>query len=475
MSVQLTVFGDGTDCIQVHLSFAGPGAVTVSWVTWPQDDPEYESNLLQSYAYAHRKISILSLPAEQTYLHKPAALVSMFQHWLQKKSDDSSGHCKRLLSFLHNNGPETSVVQWGTHSGKYDYTVIGPKESVDCYSTRSFDSGALHHVTIGIDEGPLPSSTRIYYRVGNSGKDEWSEEASFVTSPLQGPDSFPYRLGLIGDLGQTENSASTLQHLAGQNVDSVMFVGDLSYADGLQPRWDTWGRLVSPYTSSLVWMYTEGNHEIEETKGAPTFLAYTKRFRAESSQFPDTMPLYYSYDVAGVHVIMLGSYTDFDKHSDQYEWLKTDLESIDRSKTPWVIVGMHAPWYNSNYHHYGEGEPMRKVMEKLLYENGVDAVISGHVHAYERSIPTYDNKPSTCGPTYINIGDGGNREGLDFDYFAQPSWSAYREPSYGHGVLDFINGTHAAFTWHRNQDGVSVVADQVVLAKNHACTGMMNI
>lgn len=401
----------------------------------------------------------------------------------QRKSDDASGQCKKLLAFLRDQGPEMSIVQWGTRSGKYDHTVAGTKESVDCYSTRSFDSGALHHVTIGIDEGPLPSNSQIYYRVSSSSsKNEWSEEASFVTPPPPGLDSFPYRLGLIGDLGQTENSASTLHHLAGQNVDSVMFVGDLSYADGVQPRWDTWGRLVSPYTSSLVWMYTEGNHEIEELKGAPDFLAYSKRFRAPGPQdfqdfqnaqgfqgSQDRMPLYYSYDVAGIHIIMLGSYTDFDKHSEQYKWLEKDLEAVDRSKTPWVIVGMHAPWYNSNYHHYGEGEAMRKSMEKLLYEYGVDAVISGHVHAYERSIPTYDNEPSACGPTYINIGDGGNREGLDFDYFPQPSWSAYREPSYGHGVLDFINATHAAFTWHRNQDGVSVVADQVVLQKSDLC------
>ena len=44
------------------------------------------------------------------------------------------------------------------------------------------------------------------------------------------------RLGLIGDLGQTENSASTLDHLTASNPGSVINVGDLSYADGYQPR-----------------------------------------------------------------------------------------------------------------------------------------------------------------------------------------------------------------------------------------------
>jgi len=39
-----------------------------------------------------------------------------------------------------------------------------------------------------------------------------------------------------------------------------------------------------------------------------------------------------------------------------------------------------------------------------------------------------------CGPMFINIGDGGNREGLSDFLDPQPPWSAAREPSYGHGA-----------------------------------------
>ena len=53
---------------------------------------------------------------------------------------------------------------------------------------------------------------------------------SDVNSPLG------CRLGLIGDLGQTDNSASTLDHVTASNPGSVINVGDLSYADGYQPR-----------------------------------------------------------------------------------------------------------------------------------------------------------------------------------------------------------------------------------------------
>lgn len=41
----------------------------------------------------------------------------------------------------------------------------------------------------------------------------------------------------------------------------------------------------------------------------------------------------------------------------------------------------------------------------------------------------------------------------------QPNYSAYREASFGHAILDIKNRTHAYYAWHRNQDGVAAVAD----------------
>lgn len=48
-------------------------------------------------------------------------------------------------------------------------------------------------------------------------------------------------------------------------------------------------------------------------------------------------------------------------------------------------------------------------------------------------------EPNECGPMYINIGDGGNREGLNDFLDPQPEWSAVREPSYGHGATECVD------------------------------------
>ena len=89
--------------------------------------------------------------------------------------------------------------------------------------------------------------------------------------------------------------------------------------------------------------------------------------------------------------------------------------------------------------------------------------------ADERSHRVYQGKADRCAPIYINIGDGGNREGPAKDYLAQPAWSAYREASFGHGILSVLNGTHASWAWHRDQDGERVISDSVVVVRSASC------
>lgn len=194
---------------------------------------------------------------------------------------------------------------------------------------------------------------------------------------------------LTGDLGQTEWTESTLNHVASQDYDVFLLPGDLSYADTHQPLWDSFGRLVEPYASRRPWMVTQGNHEAESIIPVifpEPFTAYNARWRMPHEPSGSRSNLYYSFDVAGAHVIMLGSYTDFDSDSDQFRWLAADLAGVDRKKTPWVFVLVHAPWYNTNAAHQGEGEKMREAMEDLLFKARVDVVFAGHVHAYERFV-----------------------------------------------------------------------------------------
>lgn len=61
----------------------------------------------------------------------------------------------------------------------------------------------------------------------------------------------------------------------------------------------------------------------------------------------------------------------------QYKWLKQDLASVDRRRTPWVIVMSHRPMYSSASSSYQKN--VRDAFESLLLQYGVDAYLSGYV------------------------------------------------------------------------------------------------
>jgi hypothetical protein len=64
-----------------------------------------------------------------------------------------------------------------------------------------------------------------------------------------------------------------------------------------------------------------------------------------------------------------------------YWILQSYLAKVDRSKIPWLIGVLHAPWFNSNYAHQGEGDDMLVVMEDIRFQAKVDVIFAGYVHA----------------------------------------------------------------------------------------------
>uniref|UniRef100_A0A199UA04 Purple acid phosphatase n=1 Tax=Manihot esculenta TaxID=3983 RepID=A0A199UA04_MANES len=354
------------------------------------------------------------------------------------------GEDKMRISWITDD-PTPSIVDYGTSPGVYSSSANGTSSS---YRYITYNSGEIHNVVIG----PLNPNTVYYYRCSSNS----ARQFSFKTPPAQ----LPVKFAIAGDLGQTGWTQSTLDHISKSDYEVLLLPGDLSYADRIQQLWDSFGRQVEPLASQRPWMVTQGNHEVEKLPvlHTSTFTAYNARWQMPFEESESNSNLFYSFNVAsGVHVIMLGSYTDFDPQSPQYKWLQADLAKVDRAKTPWIIVLIHAPWYNSNTAHQGEPESvdMKQFMEGLLYQARVDVVFAGHVHAYERFTRVYQGKADDCGPVHITIGDGGNREGLASDYIEpKPAISVFREASFGHGQLEVVNATHAQWRWNSSEHRV---------------------
>ncbi|KAK9100612.1 hypothetical protein Scep_024042 [Stephania cephalantha] len=381
-----------------------------------------------------------------------------------------------IISWVTPDAPGSSKVQFGTSEKQYQFSAEG---SYSNYSFSSYKSGYIHHCLV---DG-LQYDTKYYYKIGD---DDSGREFRFHTPPESGPD-VPYTFGIIGDLGQTYNSLSTLQHYMESEGQAVLFVGDLSYADrydneDIGARWDSWGRFVEPSTAYQPWLWSIGNHEIEyfpKLGELVPFKSFLQRYRTPFEASQSSNPLWYAVRRASAHIIVLSSYSPYVKYTPQYIWLKEELERVDREKTPWLIVLVHVPIYNSNEAHFMEGECMRSVFENWFVSHKVDMIFAGHVHAYERSyrISNIHYNVSTGGchpipdksaPVYITVGDGGNQEGLAARFRdPQPDYSAFRESSYGHSTLQIKNRTHAFYNWNRNDDGKKVPTDSVVFLNQY--------
>ncbi|KAL4597250.1 hypothetical protein ACB092_12G221500 [Castanea dentata] len=295
-----------------------------------------------------------------------------------------------------------SVVRYGkirqplTHEATGNslvYNQLYPFEGLQNYT-----SGIIHHVRLT----GLNPNTLYYYRCGDPSRQAWSKVDSFKTMPVSGPRNYPDRIAVVGDLGLTYNTTTTISHLISNKPDLVLLVGDVTYAnlyltngtgsdcyscsfpqspihETYQPRWDYWGRFMQNIVSKVPIMVVEGNHEIEEQARGETFAAYSSRFAFPSEESGSSSKFYYSFDAGGIHFIMLGAYIAYNKSGDQYKWLERDLANVDRSKTPWLVATWHPPWYSSYKAHYREVECMRVAMEELLYSYGVDIVFNGHI------------------------------------------------------------------------------------------------
>jgi len=211
------------------------------------------------------------------------------------------------VTWITDDNSAPSVVEYGTLPGQYGSVAEGETTS---YSYVLYNSGKIHHAVIG----PLEHDSVYYYRCGGQGP-----EFQLRTPPAQLPMTF----AVAGDLGQTEWTKSTLDHIDQCKYNVHLLPGDLAYADYIQHRWDSFGRLVQPLASARPWMVTQGNHEVESIPLLKDgFVSYNSRWKMPFEESGSNSNLFYSFEVAGAHIIMLGSYADYDEYSEQHRWLK---------------------------------------------------------------------------------------------------------------------------------------------------------
>uniref|UniRef100_A0A7R9WVC6 Calcineurin-like phosphoesterase domain-containing protein n=1 Tax=Craspedostauros australis TaxID=1486917 RepID=A0A7R9WVC6_9STRA len=160
---------------------------------------------------------------------------------------------------------------------------------------------------------------------------------------------------------------------------------------------------------------------------------------------------YYSFKYGSAHIIVISAYSNMDPGSTQYDWLVEELHSVDRTITPWLLITMHVPMYNTYdlHHHDLQIVAAREHIQPLLIEHRANMIFSGHIHAYQRtSNIVEDAVKDPRGPVHITIGAGGRACSAPFVNITAEPWIEQRDATmYGYGKFHIYNSTDAAWVW----------------------------
>lgn len=220
-----------------------------------------------------------------------------------------------------------------------------------------------------------------------------------------------------------------------------LFNGDLAYANLAQDRvrtwWDFWEN-NSRSARNRPWMPCPGNHENELGNGPIGYKAYQTYFRvpAAEGQTAATRGLWYAFTAGSVRIISLANddvvyqdagdtYVSGYSAGAQKRWLRRELAAARSDRgVDWIVVCMHQVAVSTAEGFNGADLGIREEWLPLFDEFGVDLVVCGHEHHYERSHPVrgFDLNPTrtprpaatnpevidtTLGTVHMVLGGGG--------------------------------------------------------------------
>jgi hypothetical protein len=265
----------------------------------------------------------------------------------------------------------------------------------------------------------LTADTRYYYRFGSSTQVLQGGSDHFFSTAPPATTTRKLRIAAFGDCGkagvtQTAVLNAYLKYTGGNPAELLLLLGDNAYDDGLDNEYQS--EFFKPYQTTILRNHVvfpnPGNHEYHSTSPAARTAPYYKIFSmptaAECGGVASGTKAYYSFDWGNIHFISLDSYGEetggtrlYDTLGPQVAWVKNDL-AVNTKK--WTVVFFHHPPYSKGSHDGDTNTELsliRRNFVPILERYGVDLVLSGHTHVYERSylLRGYYNKESAFIPS----------------------------------------------------------------------------
>jgi hypothetical protein len=294
--------------------------------------------------------------------------------------------------------PTSLVVRWRTDTTEGSFVRYGLAADALNQTTKAFGIGTEHIVQLS----ELLPGRRYFYSVMGSAENKDGDGKilrvpvyAFTTPPPTGPTS-PTRVWVLGDPGtkgatQLAVRDAYTKFAGDRTADLCLLLGDNAYPDGTDADYQK--AIFEVYPEMLrttpLWS-TLGNHDGHSansiTQSGPYYDIFTFPTRAQAGGVPSGTEAYYSFDYANIHFVCLDSHdTSRTPDGAMAQWLKADLAATTRD---WIVAFFHHPTYTKGTHdsdREGRLVDMRQNFLPILEAGGVDLILTGHSHVYERS------------------------------------------------------------------------------------------
>ena len=364
----------------------------------------------------------------------------------------------------------------------------------------------------------LTPRTQYWYSVGSTSDTMQGDSNNYFRTMRTAGDTSLMRIVALGDCGNNSTNQravrdQVISYLGNNYMDNWILLGDNAYNAGTDAEFQSgfFNIYRDRFLKQNPLFPSPGNHDYandgtkQNTHAVPYYDHFSLPTHAEAGGDSSNNEAYYSFNQGNIHFLSLDSYGEedagttrmYDTLGTQVQWIKKDL--ANNTNKGWVIAYWHHPPYTMGSHNSdGETElvKIRQNFIQILERMGVDLVLCGHSHDYERSklmqghygneatfdtsvnnisqsSGAYNGSNNSCpymkdsviqktGTVYVVSGSAGQLGGQQGS-FPHAALSAYSDATHGGGMVLEVQGNRLDAKWVC-ADGV--IRDQFTLMKD---------
>lgn len=230
----------------------------------------------------------------------------------------------------------------------------------------------------------LPHDRMVSYRVRSDAGDTPAYKFR-----VNVPHDETFRFAAFGDTRDGHGvHRSIVEAVAREDVDFVINTGDMVAQGGVRKEWDRFFQIERPLLVDTPVLPAIGNHDMGNGQ-------FFRHYFLHDMWAGDNR--YFAHDWGNLRVVAVDSGVECRDGCEQYAFAERALRE-GAEKGMLMVIFLHHPPYSSGNH--GSDETIQRPIKELARRHGVELVLSGHDHNYERSKPIE-------GTTYIVSGSAG--------------------------------------------------------------------